>query len=767
MTILHKITYRKAIILRYCFLTILIFNFISLYSQNEIKEKKLLKKARKDLVNERYDQAREKYLKLINIKPNDVVYNFETGLTYYFDNKEKLKSIPFFENAINNTKEDTIPQLFYYMGMAYHYQGKIDLSNTYLNIFRNYILTKTSDGRELVQHIEQIEENNYNHKKTDSVPNYKIVNLTGINSPYPDYAPILTPNKNYLVFTSRRPDGSKKKAWDLLPYENIYLAKKENGEWKLVTDKSEWNKFLPENINTEKHDAGVVYTTDGKTLYLYRKDQLWKSIVKESKWQEPFKLTKNIDYKHFHVPSAYLTKNSDTLYFSSSQKGGFGGKDLYYSIKKPDGSWSEGINLGPAINTVYDEDAPFLNTTGNVLYFSSKGHNSIGDFDIFKSVKNSDGSWSKPVNIGKPFNSPFNDIYYSINETQDTGFFASDRDGTIGAMDIWQYYFDCPNLKNVEIKGIAYNKTNHQPISATLVLINKESGDSSVFYAKPQTGEFLIVAEPQNDYILKIYAENYKPVTEEFTLPKQCDAYTNYLEFQYETYAENNVNYQKTTIYHSLYDAVGLANELKPDTNGLAKNTGINTSQLTNELQNILALHHLATIDTSKYNFYLTTHTKQLPQSMMVSIPEFKPVHFDFGKYKYLKSEEKYLDEVVEFFKSSDKKEDIRIQINGYTDAARNHPLARKILEARGIPYNKQNHEKYSKEFNLELSEKRAEYVAKYLIKKGIPQENIEIQAHGENNPVAPNVNNDGSDNPAGRALNRRVEIKIINKAIL
>jgi outer membrane protein OmpA-like peptidoglycan-associated protein len=152
---------------------------------------------------------------------------------------------------------------------------------------------------------------------------------------------------------------------------------------------------------------------------------------------------------------------------------------------------------------------------------------------------------------------------------------------------------------------------------------------------------------------------------------------------------------------------------------------------------------------------------------MMVSIPEFKPVHFDFGKYKYLKSEEKYLDEVVEFFKSSDKKEDIRIQINGYTDAARNHPLARKILEARGIPYNKQNHEKYSKEFNFELSEKRAEYVAKYLIKKGIPQENIEIQAHGENNPVAPNVNNDGSDNPAGRALNRRVEIKIINKAVL
>tara|TARA_Y100000589_G_scaffold331027_1_gene382690 strand:- start:1546 stop:3852 length:2307 start_codon:yes stop_codon:yes gene_type:complete len=761
-------TSQKAIILHYCFLALFTLLSVNIAFSQKVNEKKLLKQARKDLVKERYEQAREKYLKLVNIKPNDVVYNFETGLSYYFDNKDRLKSIPYFENAVKNTNGDTIPQLFYYMGMAYHYQGKIKQSNEYLNLFRNYILTRTGDGRELARHIEQIEEYNYNFNKVDTIPNYKIINLNGINSPYPDYAPVLTPDGKYLVFTSRRPDGnSKKKAWDLLPYENIYLAKKENGEWKLVTDKNEWNKFLPQNINTKKHDAGVVYTADGKSLYLYRKDQLWKSVVKESKWQEPFKLTKNIDYKHFHVPSAYLTNDGDTLYFSSTQKGGYGGKDLYYTVKKQDGSWSEAVNLGPDINTEYDDDAPFLNKTGNILYFSSKGHNSIGDFDIFKSTKKADGTWSKPQNIGKPFNSPFNDIYYSVNETQDTGFFASDRDGTLGAMDIWQFYFDCPNLKNVEIKGIAYNKTNHTPVPVTLSLINKETNDSSVFYGKPQTGEFLIIAEPKNNYILKVYADNFKTILDEFELPKQCDAYTNYIELQYETYTENNIPYQKTTVYHSFFDADKLAKELNTDTTGLAKEIGINTKTTNPATAKILALHHKANIDTAQYNFFTTTYTKQLPKSMLVSAPEFKPVHFDFGKYRYIKSEQKYLDEVVEFFKSSDKKEDIRIQVNGYTDAARDHDLARKILEAKGIPYNKANHEKYSKEFNLELSKKRAEYVAKYLIKKGIPQENIEIQAHGEDNPVAPNVNNDGSDNPEGRAKNRRVEIKIITKAVL
>ncbi len=757
---------RNAIILRYCISLLFFFTLFESINAQKINEKRLLKKARKDLVNERYDQAREKYLKLVNTNPNNVVYNFEAGLSYYFDNKNRLKSLPYFENAVKNTNEDTIPQLFYYMGMAYHLAKKPEASNKYLSLFSEYILNRSAEGKLLNHHIKQIQENNLSFNKIDTVPNYKIINLSGINSAYPDYAPVLTVNKNYLVFTSRRLTKKyKQKAYDLLPYENIYLAKKVNGTWQVTTDENDWNKFLPKNINTKKHDAGVVYTADGKALYLYRKDQLWKSIMKENKWQEPFKLTKDIDYKHFHVPSAYLTKNNDTLYFSSTKKGGMGGKDLYYSVKQADGSWSEPVNLGPDINTEYDDDAPFLNKTGNILYFSSKGHNSIGEFDIFKSEKQPNGSWGKPVNIGRPFNSPFNDIYYSVNETQDTGFFASDRDGTLGAMDIWQFYFDCPNLKNVEIKGIAYNATNKTAIAPTLVLLNNKTGDSAVFYTKPQTGEFLLVAEPQNSYTLKIYySPTQKPIIDTFTLPKQCDVYTNYLEIETQTYTENNIPYQKTTIYHSLFDANRLITELNPDTSGLAKKTGLPPSVKENqEMMLILALHHNALIDTSQYNYFVSTYTHQLPEAI-AQAPEFKPVHFDFGSFRFHKSEQKYLDQVVEYYQSAENKEDIRIQVNGYTDAKRDEKLVEKILRARGIPHTKENHTKYSKEYNLKLSEKRADAVAKYLAKHGIPKHIMEIQAHGEDNPVAPNVNNDGSDNPEGRAKNRRVEVKIIPK---
>ena len=121
-------------------------------------------------------------------------------------------------------------------------------------------------------------------------------------------------------------------------------------------------------------------------------------------------LNKNINTKYWES-HAFVTEDGMHLVFASDRPGGFGGLDLYIS-HKADGDWGPAVNLGPEINTQFNEDRPFLMKNGKLLFFSSQGHQNIGGYDIFRSEIQSNGLWSRPENMGYPFNTPDDNIFF-------------------------------------------------------------------------------------------------------------------------------------------------------------------------------------------------------------------------------------------------------------------------------------------------------------------------------------------------------------------
>jgi tetratricopeptide (TPR) repeat protein len=485
------------------------------------EERKLYKKAKKELINEDFKSAQTSYLKLVELNPNKEIYSFEGGLSYYFSDFERAKSIKLFETTLSNSKEDTIPEIYYYLARAYHLSGEYNKSVDAFNKFKTFIKTNTNDGKLLLRESDHYIKASNNGEKylAEKDQNIKVINLSNkINSSFGEYAPVLKEDK-ILLFTSRRKGNSKKTDKDLLPFENVYVAKKIDNSWEILTDQNEIEKYIPSNLNTKKHDAGILYSSDGKTLYTYKNDAIWKSMLEKKQWSELVELDKNINSSKFNIPSISLSNDGNTMYFVAHRKDGIGGKDIYKSTKGTDENWSTATNLGDIINTVLDEDSPFLSKDGKTLYFSSKGHNGIGGYDIYKSNLINE-SWSTPKNLGIPINSSVDDIYFILDNKEKNGFLSSNRDGGIGGMDIYSICTECPTKTTNRINGLIVD-INNSPINSGNVKLEKTNAKEIINTQQIQDGKFNISASTSGKHNLVVEAPNYEKQIINFSLPNK------------------------------------------------------------------------------------------------------------------------------------------------------------------------------------------------------------------------------------------------------
>lgn len=188
-----------------------------------------------------------------------------------------------------------------------------------------------------------------------------------------------------------------------------------------MDSKGNWTKpqNLGNKVNSSDHDAVAAISADGKWLFLYKSAQggnLYKSEWRNNEWSVPKSLGKHINSKNQEA-SITISADGNTVYFSSNRAGGQGGLDLYKATLGEDGEWSSPQNLGPDINTEFEEDAPFITSDGKTLYFSSSSNDNIGVYDIFKSIYNDKlDKWSKPQNLGVPVNSPEDDIFIVLTK---------------------------------------------------------------------------------------------------------------------------------------------------------------------------------------------------------------------------------------------------------------------------------------------------------------------------------------------------------------
>ncbi len=327
-----------------------------------------------------------------------------------------------------------VDQANYFKGLDYQRRWKFDSAVLCYQRVRDGLLRVTDNSIRLKELEKRMFECESGVKLKNHPRNFIVTNLGHIvNSPFEDYAPVLTADERLMIFTSCRPVEKLKslKPTNEKCFEDIFFTTQVDGHWAPPQN-------IESPINTSFHDSALALSADGRRLFLYTDENQGDILVSEftdGKWETPKALPSQIN-SPYHESSIAISADGNKIFVSSERPGGWGGSDIYVIEKDDAGQWGAAINLGPLINTQWDEDSPFLSFDGSILYFSSKGHDSMGGFDIFRSLQKSN-QWSEAENLGFPINTPGNDIYFIASKDGKRAYYSSIREEGFGAEDIY------------------------------------------------------------------------------------------------------------------------------------------------------------------------------------------------------------------------------------------------------------------------------------------------------------------------------------------
>jgi tetratricopeptide (TPR) repeat protein len=361
--------------------------------------------------------------------------NYNLGICYLVSGPRN-EALQYLKSA-QNLNADISEDIHFLIGMAHQYRNEFDEAILQYKINIELIgQNKYKDKKELIAISEKrIAECKSGKKLINDSSNFEIELFDGnVNSAYDEFNPVFIANTFY--FSSRRGDEKSSRSEDQKFFEKVF---KQDSVGNL-------NKVL---INTPNKSNVALMTIAGNNQLIYCGSEgngdIFYSKTAKNKWVKS-KAAKFINESKSRESSVCFCLNESEVYFVSDRKGGFGNCDIYYCTKDERGKWSKPVNLGGDINTEFDESDVFVTKDGNELYFSSKGHNTIGGYDIFKCERNESGEWGRPENMGFPVNSTDNDITYFEDETG-RFYFASERSGGIGGFDI---YTQTELIKKVE-----------------------------------------------------------------------------------------------------------------------------------------------------------------------------------------------------------------------------------------------------------------------------------------------------------------------------
>ena len=397
-----------------------------------------------------------------------------------------------------------------YYGQALQQNGKCDQAKEWYGL---YIQEQPDDlrGQYLARACDYDEE-----LRTKNLGTYEVQTL-GFNSGLDDFG--AAPYQNGLVFASDRGQGVAVKrdhAWTGNPFLELYYveARQTDEDDPLSTVYGRADKFS-DKFNSKFHDAAVSFSDDAKTMFFTRNNfkdgKLGKSdddIVKlkvfyaekdgEDGWGDLQGLPFNSD--EYSVAHPALSPSGARLYFASDMPGGFGGMDVYYS-EKDNGRWGPPINLGPVVNTEGNEAFPFVDKTGRV-YFASNGHIGLGGLDLYFTTEKAPTDWAQPENLGAPMNSTYDDFAITVKDDGDFGYFSSNRTGGQGRDDIYSF-----TRSGVPVEVLVIDAQTRLPIEGATVLngcsaatsVTDVNGIAATDMGEDQECEFTASAERYED----------------------------------------------------------------------------------------------------------------------------------------------------------------------------------------------------------------------------------------------------------------------------
>ncbi|MBB6461609.1 tetratricopeptide repeat protein [Flammeovirga kamogawensis] len=375
------------------------------------------------------DEAFKYYMGAYDFISEEGSINIKIGQCFLASVTEQKADAVFYLEKALQLNETISSDLFYDLGRAYQFDEKWNEAIKYYHKSYNAL---DSSKYEVID--KKIKECQYARTFYDFPNEHIIIKNLGpeVNSKYSDFCPLVDAVEDDLYFTSRRHEFRTDNP-DILTHltENIYHSHR--------SDYVNWATPYPIPMNTDDHSATVSISMDGSEMIIYRDGDLLLSIKEDTSWSKPKKLPSQINTTLSVETSACLNYTMDTLYFVSNREDlSIGGLDVMMSIKDKNGKWGEATSLGETINTAHDEEGVALSRDGNTLYFSSRGHNSMGGYDVFKSTRDFQGNWSTPENLGTPINSPYDDVYFMIRANGRHAYYSSARKGGYGEKDIYR-----------------------------------------------------------------------------------------------------------------------------------------------------------------------------------------------------------------------------------------------------------------------------------------------------------------------------------------
>lgn len=401
----------------------------------------------------------------------------------------------------------------YELGNIYFDLGNLDSSEFY---YRRFLRMNSSNDKYAQNAQLNLRDINFSRDAFKNPVNVNPVNMgSSINSENQEYSPAFAIDEKTIYITKRMGNLS-----DNRPNEDLYFAELNDESWDKVKD-------IGPPINTIENEGAFSISSDGNYIFFTScsrnggKGQcdIWLTSKKNNRWDEPKNLQSPINTKYWESQPS-ISSDGRMLYFSSDRPGGYGGTDIWVSEFSNSG-WSAPKNLGPTVNTSKDEQFPFIHSDNRTLYFSSNGHPGLGKSDLYLTRKDVKLNWETPINMGFPINSRGQDWNLVVARDGKTAYFSSDQLKGFGGLDI--YTFQLPEKLQAEkvsyLRGYVRDAITKQPLSANVELSPINGEPTTLTYAKPGTGMFLVPLKTNMKYALTIDKDGYLFYTEFYNMP--------------------------------------------------------------------------------------------------------------------------------------------------------------------------------------------------------------------------------------------------------
>jgi len=458
------------------------------------------------LINEgKLKLARKQLKHTVKIKNNFAVAYRELGMVN-LELGHNQDAIEAFE--ISFDLDDKLSRAaFFECGEAYFRLGQPDMARYYYTKFtelkdKSYANKQKESGLEIdydlllperegnCQYISTLAIHTPEGPKAEPLPKT-------VNSDVDDYLPAVSNAADLLIFTRTDRRGN----------QNILSAESSNDSW---------NKAKPygKEVNTNKNEGMAKLEAHGRRIFFtgcFRPDteggcDIYQAIFDDKKIKDINKLPGSLNGPEWDSQPS-VTCDGQTLYFTSNREGGFGGADIWMSEKNPDGTWGTAVNLGSAINTARDEEAPYISNDGYTLYFTSTGHSGQGSGDLFISRKNND-HWTVPENMDFPFNSPGKELGFFVHADGKTAYFSSARAGGQGGLDI--YKVEMPARFRPEptilLEGKVVDINSKQSVPAYIKISREEENR---YVKTDENGQFFLCLPGNKGYSFQINEPGY------------------------------------------------------------------------------------------------------------------------------------------------------------------------------------------------------------------------------------------------------------------